>query len=102
MAYLVRLTHRAQKDSENLVRWVLHRAPHQGALWYNGLIEKIESLRHHPERCPVAPEAKELRHSVRQLLYGKRPYRILFLIVKKEVHILHIRRGARSPWNLEL
>ncbi|MCG3205238.1 MAG: hypothetical protein KCHDKBKB_01957 [Elusimicrobia bacterium] len=102
MTYRVKLTPRAQKDTEELYRWVIHRAPHQGALWYNGLIEAIESLAHHPQRCPIALEGKELRQPVHHLLYGKRPYRIFFWIINHEVHILHIRRGARKPWNLEL
>ena len=102
MAYRVKLTSRAQKDSEELYRWVIHRAPHQGPLWYNGLIEAIGSLAQNPQRCPMAPEGRELRQEIRQLLYGKRPYRIFFWILAKEVHVLHIRRGARKPWSLEL
>ena len=102
MAYRVKLTPRAKKDAEELYRWVVHRAPHQGPLWYNGLIDAIQTLSHHPQRCSLAPEARELRQSIRQLLYGKRPYRIIFWIVGSEVHVLHIRRGARKSWSLEL
>lgn len=102
MTYRVKLTPRAQKDSEELYRWVTHRAPHRGALWYNRLIEAIESLADHPQRCPIAPEGQELHQEIRQLLYGKRPYRIFFWIIGQEVHVLHIRRGARRPWNLAL
>lgn len=102
MTYRIRLTPRAEKDAEDLFRWVIHRAPHQGALWYRGLIKAIESLAQHPQRCPIAPEGRELGEAVRHLLYGKRPYRIFFSIQKDEVHVLHIRRGARRPWSLEL
>lgn len=63
------------------------------------MIDAIRSLTDHPQRCPVAPEGLELGAPVRQLLYGRRPYRILFLIKDKEVRVLHIRRGARQPWN---
>ena len=45
MAYRVNLTPRAQKDVENLYRWVILRAPHQGAVWYTGLMDSIKSLR---------------------------------------------------------
>jgi hypothetical protein len=41
MAYRVKLTPRAQKDVEELHRWAIVRAPHQGAAWYNGLIDAI-------------------------------------------------------------
>ena len=40
----VKLTPRAEKDVEELYRWVILRAPHQGAVWYNGLIDAIGSL----------------------------------------------------------
>ena len=72
MAYRVKLTPRAQKDAEELYRW---------------------------QRCPISPEGVELREEVRQLLYGRRPYRILFLIKGEEVQVLHVRRGARKSWN---
>lgn len=99
MAYRVNLTPRAQKDVEELYRWVILRSPHQGAVWYNGLIDAIGSLADHPQRCPISPEGLELQEQIRQLLYGRRPYRILFWIRGKEVQVLHVRRGARKPWN---
>lgn len=71
----------------------------QGAIWYNGLMRAIGALAEHPLRCPVSPEGLELQEHVRHLLYGRQPYRILFWIKEKEVHVLHIRRGARRPWD---
>ncbi len=99
MAYGVKLTPRAQRDVEEIYRWIILRAPHQESAWYNSLMEAIKSLADHPQRCPISPEGLELRKQVRQLLYGRQPYRILFWIDGKEVQILHIRRGARKPWN---
>lgn len=99
MAYRVKLTPRAQKDVEELYRWVILRAPHQGAVWYNNLIDAIASLAEHPQRCPISPEGVKLLEEVRQLLYGRRPYRILFWVKGKEVQVLHVRRGARKQWN---
>ncbi len=99
MAYRVKLTPRAQKDVEELYRWIILRAPHQGAVWYNGLIDAVGSLAEHPHRCSISPEGLELREEIRQLLYGRRPYRILFWIKGKEVQVLHVRRGTRKPWN---
>ena len=101
MEYHVRLVSRAQKDIEELYAWVIHQAPHQGSLWYNGLIRAMESLAHHPERCPICPEGQELGEPIRQLLYGRRPYRILFWINGNEVQILHVRRGVREHWSFE-
>ncbi len=99
MEYRVKLTPQAQQDADGLYQWVLKRAFHQGHAWYNGLIEAMKSLSRHPRRCALAPESVELENPIHQLLYGKRPYRILFTIADKELQILHIRRGARKPWN---
>ena len=63
--------------------------------WYMGLQAEILSLRELPNRSPVAPENKRLRH----LLYGRKPhiYRVMFRVLKKArvVEVLHIRHGAR-------
>lgn len=50
--------------------------------WYRRIRTAIESLQHHPERCPQAPEDEWYDGTLRQLLHGKRAqvYRILFKI----------------------
>ena len=99
MTYLVRLTPAAVSEAEQLYEWLLDNAPERGTQWYNGLIDKIETLARHPLRCPRAHESDSLREEVRQLLYGKRPgvYRILFRVTDTTVEVLHIRHGARAP-----
>jgi hypothetical protein len=47
----------------------------------------------------MAPEGLELHEPIRHLLYGRRPYRILFWVKEDEVQVLHIRRGARRSWD---
>ena len=56
-----------------------------------------------PARCPVIPEAAELRHEARPLLYGRRTaiYRIIFDIQEEAeegplVRVLRIWHGARD------
>lgn len=98
MPFRVKITPRAQRDADEIYRWVIAEAPFQGAFWFNGLMDIIHSLVDHPRRCPLAegfPPAKEIR----QLLYGRRPYLLFFRIKGDEVQILHIRRGARKPWS---
>jgi hypothetical protein len=63
--------------------------------WLNGIKQASESLSRNPERCPLAPESKEIESDIRQLLYGK--YRMLFIIRDHMVYLLHIRHGARQP-----
>jgi plasmid stabilization system protein ParE len=72
MTYRVEIARNAEVDLEELYRWVVARAPQQGAKWFNGLERAVLSLDHHPNRCPVARESIDPDHPV-----------------------VHIRRGAR-------
>jgi plasmid stabilization system protein ParE len=95
MAYLVKLSSRAQRDLAHLYREI-NAADSAAALqWYRGFKEAILSLEEHPNRCPPAPENGKLRH----LLYGSKPhvYRAIYRVVEKQkqVEVLHIRHGAR-------
>jgi plasmid stabilization system protein ParE len=100
MAYRVEIAKNAEAELEELYRWVVARAPQQGAKWFNGLERVILSLDQHPERCPVAPESFDPDHPVRVLSHGRRPhvYRIFFTVDHrtKVVRVVHIRRGARE------
>jgi plasmid stabilization system protein ParE len=100
MAYRVEIAKNAEAELEELYRWVVARAPQQGAKWFNGLERVILSLDQHPERCPLAPEGFDRDHPVRVLSYGRRPrvYRIFFTVdhPTKVVRVVHIRRGARE------
>ena len=101
MAYRVEVTKSAEAELEELYRWVVQRAPGQGAAWFNGLEETILSLDRYPERCSVAPESFDSDHPVRVLPYGRRPhtYRVLFTVDEtgRTVYILHVRRGVQRP-----
>jgi plasmid stabilization system protein ParE len=53
---------------------------------YRNLRDRLTSTQ---LRCPVAPESEELGIPVRQLIDGR--YRILFIVEKKTVTILHVK-----------
>jgi toxin ParE1/3/4 len=99
MAYLVRITTRAERDLESLYGEI--DAPDSAAArqWYRGLRQAILSLSEAPKRCPVAPENKRLRH----LLHGERPhvYRVIYRVDnrQRQVDVLHIRHGARRKFH---
>lgn len=63
------------------------------ARWYNRLEESIATLANLPRRCPVAPEDALFEEEIRHLLVD--PYRVIFTIRGKQVHILHVRHMAR-------
>ena len=100
MVYRVELAKSAEADLEELYLWVVARAPSQGAAWFNGLEQAIDSLDHHPERCSIAPESFDTERPVRVLRYGRarHVYRVSFWIdhASRIVHVLHVRRGARQ------
>ena len=79
---------RAQRDLAGIYDWIGARASDAALAWYRGLKDAILTLRNGPNRCPVTPEDRDLRH----LLYGGKPriYRV--------VDVLHIRHGARQEF----
>ena len=95
MAYLVKLTARAERDFAAL--WLqIHAEDSDAALrWYRGFKEAILGLEELPNRCPLTPESSKLRH----LLYGQKPhiYRAIYRVLEwqQQVEVLHIRHGAR-------
>lgn len=99
MAYRVEITKTAEVDLHALCSWVIAQAPHQGALWFNGLETAILSLDREPRRCPVAPESVDTDHPIRVLHYGRRRdvYRIFFAVDdrRRVVRVLHIRHAAQ-------
>ena len=73
--------------------------------WFNGLLKAIYSLENFLNRCQLAPESRELRLKLRQLLY--RDCRILFLVVPGDeefdgiVQILRVRHVSEERLKLE-
>ena len=87
----------AQSDIAKARLWLAEREPDAADRWFNGIYDTIGSLEVFPERCPLAPECKTLNRRIREILHGRRQhkYRILFTVTENEVHILHVRHGAR-------
>jgi len=100
MAYLVRIAARAGRDLASLYEEIHVRGSAAARRWYAGLKRAILSLSTQPNRCPVTPENKKLRH----LLYGHRPhvYRVIYRVDERRerVDVLHIRHGARQKFRM--
>lgn len=101
MTYRVRTARRAEEDAEKMYWWI---AEHEGqplnALrWLDGLQDAIDSLREHPLRCPLAPEASYLERDIRQLIFHN--HRVLFVVEGEDVVVLHVRHGSRLPATAE-
>lgn len=95
--FAVIITAPAERDIEEAFRWVAADDEKAAIRWYNRLLEVINSLQRLPERCPPAPESRNFKTEIRQILHGRRQhkYRILFDITNNEVRVLHVRHGAR-------
>jgi plasmid stabilization system protein ParE len=97
MNYHVEITAQAKAEADEAYRWLFERSSTYAARWYYGLRDAIDSLKTHPNRCPLAPENEHFEEEIRQLLYGRRGgrYRVLFEIRGDTVYVLHVRHGAR-------
>jgi plasmid stabilization system protein ParE len=87
----------AQRDIAEARLWLADRNPAAADRWFNSIYVTIGSLEIFPERCPLAPESRSLSAEIREILHGRRQhkYRILFTVSENEVHVLHVRHGAR-------
>ncbi len=96
--YCIDIEPAALEDIEEVLGWLLEKAPHKVSEWLDKLHETIGSLSEMPERCPLAPEnGRWGPEQLRQLLFDEYPskYRILYVIIDDTVHILQVRHGAR-------
>ena len=98
MKYRVDITIEAESEIREAYLWIHHDSPANAARWRCGLLQAVRSLSQQPMRCPIAPENTYFQQEIRQLLYGKRTgvYRVLFVMDKNVISILHVRHAARE------
>jgi len=99
MKFRVIIQDSAQRDLEEITAWIAEDSPERASKWYWRVKDAINTLESFPRRCRIAPENQFFDEEIRHLLHGKRRhiYRILFTIHESEVHVIHIRHGARRP-----
>jgi plasmid stabilization system protein ParE len=87
----------ARQDIAQAHLWLAERSPDAAERWFNSLYDTMGSLELFPERCPLAPESKFFNAEIREIFHGRRQhkYRILFTVSEGDVHVLHVRHGAR-------
>jgi len=66
--------------------WGEQRAKEWARELHSAIKARLTTL---PLRCPVAPESEEVGIEIRQLIVQR--YRVLFVVEKKTVTILHVR-----------
>jgi plasmid stabilization system protein ParE len=87
----------AQRDIAESRLWIAELDIEAADRWFHAIYDTIGSLEIFPERCPLAPESEFLNAEIREIFHGQRQYkyRILFMVAENEVHVLHVRHGAR-------
>jgi plasmid stabilization system protein ParE len=104
MTFEVVLQRLAKSDLRAAYRWAAERAPFAAARapfaaarWLDRFQDLLQTLTHHPERCPLARENGKVDDEIRECLFGKRPYvfRVIFTIIDRSVRVLRIRRAQR-------
>lgn len=95
--YRVIILPAAEGDIAAAYQWLGEQDAEAAVRWYNRLLEVIFSLDSFPERCSLAPESKSFHREIREIFHGHRQhkYRVLFTVNADQVHVLHVRHGAR-------
>jgi plasmid stabilization system protein ParE len=102
MIYDIIIEPTAEREIRSTVRWKIENAsPTIAARWYYGPIQKIDTLRRHPLRCPLAVENDKFDEEIRELLYGRggkrtHRHRVIFTIREETVHIRYVRHTGRD------
>ncbi|MCX6020594.1 MAG: type II toxin-antitoxin system RelE/ParE family toxin [Chloroflexi bacterium] len=103
MAYRIRFARPAIAGANAAFEHIREVAPLTAERWLHGLFAAIQTLEQMPSRCPVIPEAEELGHLARHLIYGQRAsaYRIIFDVQEeseegRRVRVFRVWHGARD------
>ena len=94
MKYTVVVQPAAEAEIEAAYLYLAAEASPEIAIsWFNALDAAVGTLTELPRRCPMAPEDRSFEAEIRNLMIP--PYRVLFTLTTKEVHLLHIRHMSR-------
>jgi plasmid stabilization system protein ParE len=106
MDYVIRLTSRAEGESDKIFTYIHKRSPSGAIRWHAAMIDSLALLRGNPAGRPRAPEGMQFDVEVRQLLFKTRKgltYRALFIVNEEDriVHVLSIRGPSQDLLSAE-
>ena len=99
--YQVNLTDRAERNWREAYEWYAVRSHEVAEQWYDAMQAALDSLKHDPERSPLADENTSFPIELRQLNFGsgrRITHRILFAIRPEYVVVYAIRHVAQGGW----
>lgn len=96
MKFRVIIQPEAEAEVAEAFEYIESRSPDNAARWLKGLYASVSTLEQFPTRCGLAPEDRQFKEEIRQLLYGRgrHRYRILFTARGSNVHVVHVRHAA--------
>ncbi len=99
MPYRVEWSRKAEQDLIGILVWFRSQAASSaGDRWFKGIQLATKSLEHNPTGYPLAGESEELDIKLHEMHFGRRggQYRVLFVVERRTVLILHVRHAARD------
>ena len=81
----------AVEQLEEIADYIAYDKPLAAKNWVDTIFETIENLSEFPESGRMVPELN--RNDIREIIKGN--YRIIYKVLKYEIHILTIRHGKR-------
>ncbi|QDU55435.1 type II toxin-antitoxin system RelE/ParE family toxin [Aeoliella mucimassa] len=99
--FRVLITDRASAQLHEIVEWIEQRAPETAQRWFKKTLTEITSLSIMPRRHSLARESIQLKMELREILVGKRKWRVLYTIRDQDVIVMCIRIGALGPVTAE-
>lgn len=94
MSYQVIVVPRAQQEIEEMHGWLFERSHSGAAAWLAALQAALDRLTSNPTGFALASENDGVPIEIREFSFKTRrgrPYRGVFRVVDRTVHVLHIR-----------
>ena len=92
--YRIDIKPTTENDLARRYAQIEQESPKNAVSWYLSVIEAIEKLDELAERCPIAPEDRDIRKGIHHLIIGD--YRVLYVIEDGVVSVLHVRHGRHD------
>jgi hypothetical protein len=102
MSFTVFVAEAAVQELEDAYEWFVSVSI-DGAVWYNEILDAINSLDTMPARYPLVHNRDAFDENTRQLKVGDKrfAYLIIFEIRGDRVIVLHVRNAAREDRSLD-
>jgi plasmid stabilization system protein ParE len=94
--YRIEISDEVREEILEAARFIARETPVNAQHWLNGNYERIVTLKNYSEQCPHLPEDEEFHLGLRELFCHS--HRIIFLVEKETVRILHVRHVAQDRW----